>query len=104
MSVFAGYSDKDGRSRKTLQRREANESSDPFRGFLAALVDITRQLIRQLIFTEFQQRIGVQPCEQIQQARHDARPPRLMTGAEPGAIVAVEVFMKENVIAPVRIL
>jgi hypothetical protein len=37
-------------------------------------------------------------------ARHQCRPARLMRGAEATSVVAVEVFMKEHKVLPVRIL
>ncbi len=47
---------------------------------------------------------GVDTPEQVEQARDQARPPRLVAGAEPGAVITVEVFMEEDQIAPVRIV
>src|SRR4051812_2290210 len=42
--------------------------------------------------------------EQMHRARDDSRPSGLMAGAEPGAVVAVEVFVKQQQVAPVRVL
>src|SRR5947207_1425979 len=39
----------------------------------------------------------------INQVRHQPRPPCLVRSPEPGAVVAVEVFIEEQQIAPVRI-
>ena len=36
--------------------------------------------------------------------RHDPRPPGLVRGAEPGAVVAVEVLVEEDVVLPVRVV
>ena len=37
-------------------------------------------------------------------AGHDAGPARLVAGAEPGAVVAVEILVEQDVVAPVRIV
>src|SRR5439155_7331207 len=42
--------------------------------------------------------------EHVHQARYDARPPGLMTRAQTRAVIAVEVFVEEDQVAPVRIL
>ena len=39
----------------------------------------------------------------LQQLGHQSRPARLMAGAQPGAIVAVEILVEQNVIAEMRI-
>ena len=45
----------------------------------------------------------VQQTVQLDQLGHVSRPAGLMAGAEPGAVVAVEVLVEEHVVAPVRI-
>src|SRR5262249_10287261 len=40
----------------------------------------------------------------LQQLGHEARPPRLMARADAGAVVAVEVLVEPDQVAPVRIL
>src|SRR3982750_4095429 len=42
--------------------------------------------------------------EQMHRARDDSRPSGLMAGAEPRAVVAVEVFVEQQQVAPVRVL
>src|SRR5262245_44459731 len=42
--------------------------------------------------------------KEVHQSRDDAGPPGLMTGAEAGAVVAVEVLVEEDEIPPVRIV
>ncbi len=46
----------------------------------------------------------VDPSEQIEQARDETGPPRLVAGPEPRSVVAVEVLIEEDQIAPVRIV
>src|SRR5215470_2938916 len=46
---------------------------------------------------------GVYEAEELDQPGHEARPARLVTGAEAGALVTVEVFIEQEQIAPVRI-
>src|SRR5439155_26516778 len=44
------------------------------------------------------------PCrEQLHETGNDARPASLMAGAKAGAVVAVEVFVEQDEIAPVRV-
>ena len=52
----------------------------------------------------FEQLLRVEEAEELDQLRHDARPPGLVTRTEAGPIVAVEVFVEEDVVPPVRIL
>ena len=47
---------------------------------------------------------GVDASEEINQHRDTSRPTGLVTGAEPGAVVPVEVFVEQDQIAPVRIV
>ena len=47
---------------------------------------------------------GLDTPEQVEEDRDQTGPPRLMAGAEPRAVVTVEVFMEEDQIAPVRIV
>src|SRR5262249_21469357 len=42
--------------------------------------------------------------EQVQDAGDDARPPRLVAGAETSPVVAVQVLVEEQVVPPVRVL
>ena len=46
----------------------------------------------------------VHPAEQVHQPRDDPRPAGLVTGAEAGAVVAVEVLVEQDVVTPVRVV
>src|SRR5436190_8993455 len=46
---------------------------------------------------------GVEPAEERDQRRHQTGPSRLVARAETGAIVAVEVLVEQQMVAPVRI-
>jgi hypothetical protein len=43
-------------------------------------------------------------AESVDQHRDQPGPPGLMTRADAGAIVAVEIFVKEQMVAPMRII
>ena len=47
---------------------------------------------------------GLETSEDVEQDGDRAGPPRLVAGAEPRAVVTVEVFIEEDQIAPVRIV
>src|SRR5512140_2444738 len=47
--------------------------------------------------------LGVQEAEELDEFGHQPGPAGLMTGTQPGAVVAVEVLEKEDVLAPVRV-
>src|SRR5829696_9404360 len=47
---------------------------------------------------------GIERSEELRQLRHEPGPSGLMTRAQPGAVVAVEVLVEEHMIAPVRII
>ena len=47
---------------------------------------------------------GSSPPPFVDQVRDQSRPSGLVIGAEPGAVVAVEVLVEEQQVAPVRIL
>ena len=49
-------------------------------------------------------RVGIYGPEDLCQRGDQSGPPRLVAGAEAGAVVAVEVLMERNVVTPVRIL
>src|SRR5512137_1552109 len=46
---------------------------------------------------------GIEGGVHLDELRHDASPPGLVVGAEASAVVAVEVLVEEDVIAPVRV-
>ena len=46
--------------------------------------------------------VGQAP-ENLDKRSHQTRPARLMTRAKPGAVVAMEIFIEQDVITPVRI-
>ena len=47
---------------------------------------------------------GVNSAEDLRKHGHQRRPSGLVAGAEAGAVVAVEVLVERNVVAPVRVL
>src|SRR5271166_5543350 len=51
----------------------------------------------------FEKGLGVKVPKDFDQRRHKPGPPRLMTGADTGAVVAMKVFVEQQVIPPVRI-
>src|SRR5580765_247620 len=51
-----------------------------------------------------EQRVRVEQAKELNQRRDRARPSRLVTGAKTRAVVAVEILVEENVVAPVRVL
>src|SRR6185503_13122175 len=55
------------------------------------------------IFAEFEGLVGGGGRKQMHRAGDDAGPPSLVVCAEAGAVVAVEVFVELETIAPVRI-
>ncbi len=55
------------------------------------------------LFATFQGALGIQKAVKLDEFGHESGPASLMAGTEPGAIVAVEVFVEQDVIAPVGI-
>ena len=53
---------------------------------------------------EFEHLLGCGGREKVHGPRDDAGPAGLMTGAQAGAVVAVEVLVEQDEIAPVRVL
>src|SRR5262249_31107617 len=53
---------------------------------------------------EFEDLLGRGGCEQMHGSGNDPGPARLVTGAEPGAIVAVEVLIEQDKVAPMWVL
>jgi len=51
----------------------------------------------------FQYPLGIKEAIEFDEFSHESGPPGLVTGAEPGTIVPVEVFIEEDVVAPGRI-
>src|SRR5271168_5003862 len=47
--------------------------------------------------------LGIEAPKDFDQRRHEPGPSCLMTGADASAIVAVEIFVEQQVIAPIRI-
>src|SRR5512135_963866 len=60
-------------------------------------------LLESCFFAKIQGTFGIQKAEELDGLGHEPGPAGLMAGAEPGSVVAVEVFVEEDVIAPVRI-
>src|ERR1700722_1770977 len=52
----------------------------------------------------FQHGFSVDPPEQVEQGGDKTCPARLVTGPEAGAVVTVKVFVKQDQVAPVRIV
>ena len=50
-----------------------------------------------------QKGLGIELAENVDQAGDDPGPTRLMAGADPGTVIAVEVLVKQDVIPPVRV-
>jgi len=46
--------------------------------------------------------VGVELGQALDQPGHEAGPPGLVRGAEPGAVVAVEVLIEEDQVPPMR--
>ena len=61
------------------------------------------QLIGQSPAFHLEQRLGIEPSEQVEEQGNQPGPARLMAGAEPRAVVAVEVLVEQDQIAPVRV-
>ena len=55
------------------------------------------------LFSAFKQGLRVKMSIDLNQPRDQAGPPGLVTGAESRAVVAMEVFVEEDVIMPMRI-
>src|SRR6185369_10485360 len=55
-------------------------------------------------FSELQDVLRWRGDEQVHDSGDDAGPAALMTGAKTGAVVAVKVFVEQQVVAPLRIL
>src|SRR6516164_10569388 len=50
-----------------------------------------------------QERLWIELAKDFDQQCDDAGPPRLVAGADPGAIAAMEIFVKQQIVVPVRI-
>ena len=55
------------------------------------------------LLAAFQALLRIERAEELDQLRHQPGPAGLMAGAEPRAVVAVEVFVEQDVVAPVGI-
>ena len=56
------------------------------------------------ILTARQHLLGRERCEELYSSRDDARPTSLMTGADARAIIAMIIFVKEQIVAPVPVV
>src|SRR5271167_4026123 len=54
-------------------------------------------------FAGIQKRLRVETTKKLDQLRHDAGPTGLVTGAQAGTVIAVEIFVEEYVVPPQRI-
>src|SRR6058998_1470091 len=67
----------------------------------------TRRLLDFLeggLVAAFEELLGRDGCKYMHGAGDDARPSRLVARAEAGPVVAVEVFVEQEIVAPVRVL
>ena len=55
-------------------------------------------------FTQLENLLGSGCREEVHRASDNASPASLMTYAEPSAVVALEIFVEQNVITPVRVV
>ena len=55
------------------------------------------------LLTNFQCPLGIQKPVELDGLGHQPGPAGLVAGAQPGAVVAVEVLVEEDVVAPVGI-
>ena len=55
------------------------------------------------LLAHFQRALGIQDAVELDELGDESGPARLVTGAQPGAVVAVEVLVEEDVVAPMRI-
>src|SRR5436190_4208298 len=55
------------------------------------------------LLAPFQGPLGIQKAVELDEFRDEPRPAGLVAGAQPGAVVAMEVFVEEDVIAPMGI-
>src|SRR5215469_4363539 len=51
----------------------------------------------------FEKGSGIQASKNFDQRRHQPGPSGLVTGADAGAIVAVEIFVEQKIVPPVRV-
>src|SRR5512135_2683705 len=51
-----------------------------------------------------QKALRVEIAKQMDELPNEPRPAGLMAGPQPGAVVAVEVFMEKDIVAPLRIV
>src|SRR5437773_10573652 len=66
----------------------------------------TRRLLDFLeggLVAAFEELLGRDGCKYMHGAGDDARPSRLVARAEAGPVVAVEVFVEQEIVAPVRV-
>ena len=51
----------------------------------------------------FKERLSIHPPEYLDQFRNDPGPPGLVAGADARPVIAMEILVEEEVVAPVRI-
>lgn len=51
----------------------------------------------------FEKRLGVEASKYFDQRRHQSGPSCLMAGADTSAVVAMEIFVEQQVILPVQV-
>ena len=62
-----------------------------------------RALNERGLLARLQDTLGIQQAEELDELGHDPGPAGLVAGAQPGAVVAVEVLVEQDVVAPVGI-
>src|SRR5262249_18490814 len=65
---------------------------------------LAEHALHQVLLFGLEDGLGVHAAEDVQEHGDGPRPTGLMTGSKSGTVVAVEVFVEEDEIAPVRIL
>src|SRR5262252_4680145 len=83
--------------------KAASDSSVVFMILLALLARLGSRRLRGLA-SKFHVRLRVDLTEQRDERRHQTRPACLMARAKTRTVVAVEVLVEQDVIAPVRVL
>ena len=80
------------------------EVQDEERGSSAAIRSASSLRAADVALAGLEIALAVDRAEQLHQARDEPRPAGLVAGAEARAVVAVEVFVEQDVVAPVRVV
>jgi hypothetical protein len=71
--------------------------------FISFLPSARGPLQKRSFLTQLQEPLGIQKAVKLDKFGHEPGPAGLVAGAKPRAVVAVEVFVEEEMCAPVRI-